>query len=120
MRLIEPETRSGDEERHYYATSEIVNVGTPILMESLTRIGMLVEMRSIEAREAMRIVREMRRHPVEQDADAGGVGALDKVGEFLRRAEPAGRCIKRDRLVAPRAVERTFGDRQKLVMSEAE
>ena len=76
-------------------------------------------MRAVEMREPVRVVREMRRHPVEDDADPGRVRGVDEVGEILRRAEAARRREQRDRLIAPRAVERILGDRQQLDMGEA-
>jgi hypothetical protein len=39
-------------------------------MESFARVGMLVEMGAVEARQAMRVVREMPGYPVDEDADA--------------------------------------------------
>src|SRR3546814_19066776 len=44
---------------------------------------------------------------------------VDQRPELFRRAETAGRRIKAGRLVAPGAVERMLGHRQKLDMGEA-
>jgi hypothetical protein len=32
----------------------------------------------------------MRRHPVEDDANSGGMGRIDEAGQALRPAEPGG------------------------------
>ena len=120
MIVLEPEAGIGDEEGGDLLAAVIVDVGAPVLVKSLARIGMLVEMRAVEGAEAVRIVREMARHPVEDDADPGRVRRLDEGGEILRRAEAARRREERDRLVAPGAVEGILGDRQKLDMREAE
>ena len=45
----------------------------PIRMEALARIGVLVEVRAVEVCQAVLVGREMRRHPVEDDADAAPV-----------------------------------------------
>jgi hypothetical protein len=37
---------------------------------ALARIGVLVEMRAIEVAKAVAILRKMRRHPIEENADA--------------------------------------------------
>ena len=54
------------------------------MVEALARIEMLVERGAVEAGEAVRIGREVRRHPVEDDAEPGGMGASTK------RAKPSG------------------------------
>ncbi len=48
---------------------------------------MLVERGAVEARETVRVGGEMRRHPVEDDADAGAMQRIDEPREAL----PAGR-----------------------------
>ena len=80
---------------------------------------MLVERGAVEAGEAVRIGRKVRRHPVEDHAEPGGVRAVDEAGEVLGRAETRGRREQAERLVAPRAAERMLGDRQQLEMGEA-
>ena len=75
-------------------------------MHALLRVGVLVEVGAVEVAEAVLVAREVRRHPVEDDADAALVQRIDQVHEILRRAEAAGRREVADRLVAPRAVER--------------
>src|SRR5829696_767176 len=81
---------------------------------------MLVERRAVEPAEPVRVGREMPRHPVEPQPDPGPMARVDKGAEIVRAAMPRGRREQRDRLVAPRAVEREFGDRQYLYMREAE
>ena len=62
---------------------------------------MLVERGAVEAGQAVRVGREMRRHPVEDDAEAGRVGAVDEAREARRVAEARGRRKKAGRLIAP-------------------
>ena len=80
---------------------------------------MLVERRPVEARETVRVLREMSRHPVEDDADAGLVARVDEELEILRRAVAAGRRKEADHLVAPRASERMLHHRQQLDVRKA-
>src|SRR3546814_18346465 len=76
---------------------------------------MLGEMAAVEPGEPVGIGRKVARHPVEQHAEAVLVAALDEALEIRRRAEPAGRGIEPDRLVAPRAVERVLADRHQQI-----
>ncbi len=91
----------------------------PLRMEALPRVGVLVEMGAVEVGEAVPVAREVRRHPVEDHADAVPVQDVDEVHEVLRRAVARGRREVAGRLVAPRAVERVLGDRQQLDVREA-
>ena len=70
-------------------------------MEALARIGVLVERGAVEAGQAVRVGREVRRHPVEDHADAGAVRAVDEAGEAFRRAEAGRRRVEPGGLVAP-------------------
>jgi len=68
----------------------------------------------------MRIGREVRRHPVEDHADASLVRPIDKTGEAGRIAEARGGREQSRRLVAPGRVEGMLRDRQQLDMREPE
>jgi hypothetical protein len=64
-------------------------------MEAFARIGVLVERRAVEAGQAMRIRREVRRHPIQNHAHAGAMTGVDEAGEALGWAEPrAGRKLR--------------------------
>jgi len=88
-------------------------------MEAHARVRVLVECGAVEARKAVRIGRKVRRHPVEDHADAGSVAAIDQPGESGRFAESRGRREQPDRLVAPRRIQRMLADRHELDMREA-
>ena len=53
-------------------------------MEAEARVRVLVERGAVEAGEAMNVAGKVRRHPVDDDADAGAVGLVDEAGEILR------------------------------------
>ena len=101
MVLIEPEARVGDQECLHLLAPVIVDVGAPVLVKTLSRIGVFVEVGRIEAGEAMRVVGEMRGYPIEDEPEPGLVRRVDEGGEILRRAEAARRREQRDRLVTP-------------------
>ena len=48
----------------------------------MPRIGVLVKMRAVEVREAVSVVRKMRRHPIENHADA--VADADSSIRYIR------------------------------------
>ena len=76
VEALEPVERVGDEEVAHLAAAEIVDQRVPVVVEAEARVLVLVERRAVEAGEAVRVGREMRRHPVDDDADAppGGSG----------------------------------------------
>ena len=120
METIDPVEGVAIEEVGDLVTAEIIDRRVPVRMKALARVGVLVERRAVEARKPLLVGGEMRRHPVEDDAEAGGVRPVDKPGEARRLAEPARRRKQAERLVAPRFVERMLADRQKLDVRVAE
>ena len=61
----------------------------------------------------------MRRHPVDQDADAGAVGAVDKAGKAFDIAEAGRGRIEAGGLVAPAGIVGMLADRQEFDMGKA-
>ena len=88
-------------------------------MLPLPRIGMFVKVRTVELGQPMRVLREVGRHPVEDDADPRLVAMIDEVAEFIRITEPAGRRVIPCHLVAPGPVVRMLGHRHQLDVGEA-
>src|SRR5262249_36529841 len=86
--------------------------------ETALRILMLVECRPVETAEAVGIVGEVSRHPVNDDAQALLVASIDHGGKVGRSAEATGGRKKSGRLIAPGSVERMFADRQEFDMRE--
>src|SRR5205823_2129141 len=87
-------------------------------VKTLPRVGMFVKRRPVETSKPMWIGREVTRHPVEQQTNAGAVARIDKSAKIVGRPIPASRREQRDRLVPPRTIERVFGDRHDFDMSE--
>ena len=89
-------------------------------METLQGVVVLVKGGAVEARQAMLVRREMRRHPVEDHTDTALVAGVDERRKVFWRAVARGRCEHRQGLVAPGATERMLHDRQQLDVGEVE
>ena len=70
-------------------------------METAARIFVLVERGAIETGKSMLVGRKMCGHPVEDNADAVLMRAVDEARKSGRIAEAGGRRVKPGRLVAP-------------------
>src|SRR5687767_12521659 len=104
MKHFQPIKRAAEQEAAHFVASVIEDVAAPIGVKSLTGIGVLVEMRTIEIPETMFVGREMGRHPIQDHSDAALMQSIDQVHEILRRTEPAARCKVAGGLIAPGAV----------------
>ena len=89
-------------------------------MESLARVGVLVQMRAVEVGEAMGVGREVRWNPVEDHADAVLVQVIDQVHEILRRAVARGGREVSSGLISPGTVEGMLHHGQELDVGEAQ
>src|SRR5277367_4939137 len=89
-------------------------------MCALPRIGVLVKVRAIELRQAEGVTGKMRGSPVQKNAYAGLVAAVDKLHKLSGRAVAAGGSEIADGLVAPGTVERVLHDGKQLDMCVAE
>ena len=117
--LVEPEHRARHQKAANFGASVVEDVRLPVGMETLPRIGMLVEMRAVEVGQAVRVGREVRRHPVEDHGDAVLVQVVDQIHEILRRAVARGGGEIAGGLVSPGAVEGMLHHGQEFHVSEA-
>ena len=115
---VEPGQGVGDEEAAHLVAPVVEDERAPVHVRALPRVGVLVEVRAVELGQGERVPREMRGHPVENDADAALVEVVDKPGEILGRAEAVGRGEEARHLVAPRPVEGVLGKRHHLDVGE--
>ena len=119
VKFVDPVECVADEERLDLVTAVIEDEALPVGMEALLRVRVFVDMRAVEEAEAVAVGREMRGHPIEDNADVVPVQGVDQVLEVLRRPEPAGRGkIARD-LVAPRRIVRVLHDRHEFHVRKA-
>src|SRR5690606_35912232 len=96
--------------------AEVVDQGVPVRVKALARIGMLVERRAVKVAQPVRIGREVSGHPVQYDAQAGAMAAVDKVGEIGGSAiTGCGRELSQG-LITPRSAERMLHNRHELQM----
>ena len=116
---LEPEQRVGDQEVGDLAPAVVEDPRAPVGVLAQARVVVLVEVGAVEVGEAVRVLGEVRGHPVEDDADAAAVEGVHEGHEVVGRAVAAGRRVVADGLVAPGAVERVLGDRQELDVGEA-
>lgn len=105
VEMLQPVDRRRDEEPGHFAPAEIVDQRVPVLMEALARVGMLIERGAVELGETVGVGRKMRRHEVDDNADAFLMAGIHEGGEILRLAEAARGREQPQGLVAPRAGE---------------
>ena len=119
MILLEPEQRVRQQEVADLVAAVVEDQRAPVLVLALPRIRVLVERRAVEARQAVRVLRKVSGHPVEDHAEPGLVAGVDEELEVLGRAEAAGRREEAEHLIAPRSGERMLHHRQQLDVREA-
>ena len=83
-------------------------------MLALPRVRILIGRGAVEIRQSLRILREVRRYPVEDHADAMLVKIIHHVHELLRGAMTARRCEIAGHLIAPARIERMLRDAHQL------
>ena len=106
MVFVHPVERIRNQEVLDLGLAVIKNLGAPVRMLALSRIGVLVERLSVEIRKAEGIPREMRRHPVKNHADARRVQCVDKSLKFRRAPVAGSRRVVAGHLIAPTPVKR--------------
>ncbi len=120
MELARPEQRVGEQEVLDLVAPVVEDERAPVGVRAAARVLVLVERRAVEASERPGVAREVRRHPVQQHADAVLVHAVDEAAEVVGRAEVRRRRVVRGHLVAPGAAERVGHHGQQLDVREAE
>ena len=83
VELLEPEERVREQEVAHLVAAEVEDERAPVGMRAAARVGVLVERRAVEARERPVVAREVRRHPVEDHADAVPVQPVDEAAEVV-------------------------------------
>ena len=119
VELLAPVQGVGDQEVADLGAAEVEDVRAPVQLLAAARVGVLVERGAVEAGQRPLVLGEVRRHPVDDDADAGLVGAVDEVAEVVGAAEPGGGGVVGGDLVAPGAAEGVLGERHELDVGEA-
>ena len=89
-------------------------------MKTFLGVGVFVEMRAVKSRQAVRVAGKVRGHPIQNNAQAGGMGRVHKILKILRAAKARRRREHAQRLVAPGRVQRMLTDRHQLQMRKAQ
>ena len=88
-------------------------------MKPFFSVGMFVQRGAIEFSQTVSIFREVARHPIQQQANAGIVACIHELSEFIGRAVANCWRIKADRLVSPGSIEWKLGDRHQFNVGES-
>ena len=120
MVLAQPVERVRDQEVAHLVAAEVEDERAPVGVRAPARVLVLVERSPVEARERELVAGEVRRHPVEDDADPGLVERVDERAELVRLAHRRLRRVEARHLIAPRARERVVHHRHELDVGEAE
>lgn len=110
VKFLHPEQRISYQIVVHLGPSVIVDQCSPVGMEALTGILMLIQACAVKAGQSMGISGKMSRHPVQNHADARLVQFVDKIHKVLGAAVPGSGCIITDDLVPPGSVEGMLHD----------
>ena len=105
MIFSEPEQSVGDEEGLHLGTAHVKAAGTPSFMLHTVPSLVFVQGTTVKLVQAVTVLREMGRHPVQNDAYAGAMHGINEILKILRSTETAGGRIVSRYLVSPGAVE---------------
>ena len=112
--FVEEEHGRGGEEALHLGAGVVEYHGAPVRVLGHAELVALKAGRAVEHAQAVLVAREVRGHPVDNDADALAVELVHEVHKVLRRAVAArGREKARD-LIAPGAVVGVLRDGQQL------
>ena len=119
VELLEPEHQVGNKEVTNLVAAVVEDQRSPFLVLTDAGISVFIEVGAIKEGQAVGILREVARNPVDDHADAFGVTAIHEGPEFIGRSVTAGGGIPTRHLIAPGAVEGMLGDRHHLDVGEA-
>ncbi len=109
MILPQPVGGRREQEALDLAAPVVEHPRAPARVLALLRIGVFIARLAVEVDQAVRVLAEVRRHPVENDRNALSVHHVHEVHEVVRRAVTRGRREVAGTLIAPRIVERILG-----------
>ena len=119
MIAVHPEHGAGDQEALDLLHAVVKDHRAPFLVLTAAGVGVLIAGGAVEHVQAVAILREVGRDPVQNDADACLVELIHEGHEVLGRAVTAGGGKVTGDLIAPAAVEGILSDGQQLHMGVA-
>ena len=99
--LLQPVAGIADQEAANLLPAEVEDEGAPFRMLPAQRVGILVQVRAVEAHEPVGVPREVGWDPVEDHADPGPMQQVDHAPQLIRRPIARGRSVEGRHLVAP-------------------
>ena len=90
MVVAQPVQRAREQEVADLVAAVVEDERSPVGVHAATRVVVLVERGAVEAGERAGVAREVRRHPVEDHADAALVQDVDELAEVVGRRRSAG------------------------------
>ena len=120
MEVPHPGGRAREQEVAHLGPAVVEDQGAPVGVEAATRVVVLVERGAVEAGQGPLVAREVRRHPVDDDAETAPVQRVDQGTEVVGFAEPGGRREEAGDLVAPGTRERVLQHGHELHVGEPE
>ena len=119
MVFLKEEAGGGYEEALHLIGTVVKDKGAPVRMLGHALLLAFVEVGAVKAGQAMLIPGEVGRHPVYNDAYAGGMESVYHTFEVVRVAVAGGGSIVARHLVAPGAVIGVFGHGHQLHVGKA-
>src|SRR5438445_13628713 len=94
----------------YYISSVIEDVRLAVVMKDQYGVGKFEQVCTVEVGQTVSIGREVRRHPIQDHADAVLMQVVHQKHEILWRAVAGGRGKVAGGLVSPGAIKRVLHD----------
>ena len=114
VELLHPVVGVGEQEGHDLRSPDVKAAGAPAAVFLPRRFRVLIGRLAVKAVQPVGVLREVRRHPVQQHADPRAVQDIHKGAEIVRGAVARGRCVVAAYLIPPRPVEGVLHDRHQL------
>ena len=112
--LPQPVGRRGQQEAAHLRLTEVEHPRTPTGVLPLQRVAVLVQAGAVKLDEAVAVLAEVGRHPVQNHADPRLMQGIHQRHEIVGRAVAAGGGEVAGTLIAPAVVQRVLRHRQQL------
>ena len=117
--FLYPVVGVGNQEALHLGLAPVEDVGAPVLVFALQRVGVLVAACAVELVQTCRVLGEVGGNPVHYDAYPGGVAPVHELHEVVRSAEAGSRREVSYLLVAPASIVGILADGHELDMGVA-
>ena len=112
--FLYPVVGVGNEEALDFGLAPVEDVGAPVLVLALERVGVLIAAGAVEFVQTCGVLWEVGRHPVHDDAYSGGMALIHELHEVVGGAEPGGGREVAYLLISPASIVRIFADGHEL------